>query len=116
MIKHAQSDETTSIGKNVTIDFAGFTYNGTLNLNATLNVVGTAGEVTSIVLNEGAQVYHNYALETTIVRNIAGTDSGWGTLSAPTATGNVVFNTTGRHDFYKYEESANLEWVFVDVE
>ena len=116
MIKNAQSEDTATINKNVAIDFAGFTYNGALDLNATLNVVGTAGKVTSIVLNEGAQVYHSYALETTIVRNIEGTDSGWGTLSAPTATGNVVFNTTGRHDFYKYEESANLEWVFVDVE
>ena len=116
MIKNAQSEDTATINKNVAIDFAGFTYDGALNLNATLNVVGTAGKVTSIVLNEGAQVYHSYALETTIVRNIARKDSGWGTLSAPTATGNVVFNTTGRHDFYKYEESANLEWVFVDVE
>ena len=116
MIKNAQSEDAATINKNVAIDFAGFTYNGALDLNATLNVVGTAGKVTSIVLNEGAQVYHSYALETTIVRNIAGTASGWGTLSAPTATGNVVFNTTGRHDFYKYEESENYEWVFVDVE
>lgn len=116
MIKNAQCETAVAIDENLTIDFAGFTYDGALNLNATLNVVGTAGKVTSIVLNEGAQVYHSYALETTIVRNIEGTDSGWGTLSAPTATGNVVFNTTGRHDFYKYEESANLEWVFVDVE
>lgn len=116
MIKNAQSEDTATINKNVAIDFAGFTYNGALDLNATLNVVGTHGKVTSIVLNEGAQVYHSYALETTIVRNIEGTDSGWGTLSAPTATGNVVFNTTDGHDFYKYEESANLEWVFVDVE
>ena len=116
MIKNAQSEDTATINKNVAIDFAGFTYDGALDLNATLNVVGTAGKVTSIVLNEGAQVYHSYALETTIVRNIASKTSGWGTLSAPTATGNVVFNTTGRHDFYKYEESANLEWVFVDVE
>ena len=116
MIKNAQSEDAATINKNVAIDFAGFTYDGALDLNATLNVVGTAGKVTSIVLNEGAQVYHSYALETTIVRNIAGTASGWGTLSAPTATGNVVFNTTGRHDFYKYEESENYEWVFVDVE
>lgn len=116
MIKNAQSENTATINKNVAIDFAGFTYDGALDLNATLNVVGTAGKVTSIVLNEGAQVYHSYALETTIVRNIEGTASGWGTLSAPTATGNVVFNTTGRHDFYKYEESADFEWVFVDVE
>ncbi len=116
MIKNAQSEDAATINKNVAIDFAGFTYDGALDLNATLNVVGTAGKVTSIVLNEGAQVYHSYALETTIVRNIAGTASGWGTLSAPTATGNVVFNTTGRHDFYKYEESADFEWVFVDVE
>lgn len=118
MIKNAQCETAVAIDENLTIDFAGFTYDGALNLKATatLNVVGTAGNVTSIVLNEGAQVYHSYALETTIVRNIEGTDSGWGTLSAPTATGNVVFNTTGRHDFYKYEESANLEWVFVDVE
>ena len=116
MIKNAQCETAVTIDENLTIDFAGFTYDGALDLNATLNVVGTAGKVTSIVLNEGAQVYHSYALETTIVRNIAGTTSGWGTLSAPTATGNVVFNTTGRHDFYKYEESANLEWVFVDVE
>ena len=116
MIKNAQCETAVTIDENLTIDFAGFTYDGALDLNATLNVVGTAGKVTSIVLNEGAQVYHSYALETTIVRNIEGTASGWGTLSAPTATGNVVFNTTGRHDFYKYEESANLEWVFVDVE
>lgn len=116
MIKNAQCETAVTIDENLTIDFEGFTYDGTLDLNATLNVVGDAGKVTSIVLNEGAQVYHNYALETTIVRNIARKDSGWGTLSAPTATGNVVFNTTGRHDFYKYEESANLEWVFVDVE
>lgn len=116
MIKNAQSEDTATINKNVAIDFAGFTYNGALDLNATLNVVGTPGKVTSIVLNEGAQVYHSYALETTIVRNIERSASGWGTLSAPTATGNVVFNTTGRHDFYKYEESAKYEWVFVDVE
>ena len=116
MIKNAQSETAVTIAENLTIDFAGFTYDGALDLNATLNVVGTPGKVTSIVLNEGAQVYHSYALETTIVRNIEGSDSGWGTLSAPTATGNVVFNTTVGHDFYKYEESANLEWVFVDVE
>ena len=117
MIKNAQFEKAVTIDENLTIDFAGFTYDGTLDLNATLNVVGDAGgTATEIVLNEGAQVYHEYALETTIVRNIARSTSGWGTLSAPTATGNVVFNTTGRHDFYKYEESANLEWVFVDVE
>lgn len=116
MIKNAQCETAVTIDENLTIDFAGFTYDGALDLNATLNVVGTAGKVTSIVLNERAQVYHSYALETTIVRNIEGTASGWGTLSAPTATGNVVFNTTGRHDFYKYEESAKYEWVFVDVE
>ena len=116
MLKNAQSETADAINKDVTIDFAGFTYDGTLDINATLNVVGTAGKVTSIVLNEGSQVYHSYALETTIVRNIEGTASGWGTLSAPTATGNVVFNTTGTHDFYQYVESEDLEWVYVDVE
>lgn len=116
MIKNAQSEDTATINKNVAIDFAGLTYDGALDLDSTLNVVGTAGNVTSIVLNEGAQVYHSYALETTIVRNIAGTTSGWGTLSAPTATGNVVFNTTGKHDFYQYVESQDLEWDYVEVD
>lgn len=118
MIKNAQCETAVTIDENLTIDFAGLTYDGALNLNATatLNVVGDAGEVTSIVLNEGAQVYHSYALATTIVRNIAGTTSGWGTLSAPTATGNVVFNTTGKHDFYQYVESQDLEWDYVEVD
>ena len=115
MIKNAQCETAVTIDENLTIDFAGFTYNGALNLNATLNVVGTAGKVTSIVLNERAQVYHSYALETTIVRNIAGTTSGWGTLSAPTAEGNVVFNTTGTHDFYQYVESQDKEWDYIKV-
>ena len=116
ILKNAQSDDTTTIGKNVTIDFAGFTYDGTLDLNATLNVVGTAGTATSMVLNEGAQVYHSYALATTIVRNVEGTEDVWGTLSAPTTEAVVVFNTEGRHDFYQYVESADLEWEFIAPE
>ncbi|MBR5214702.1 MAG: T9SS type A sorting domain-containing protein [Bacteroidales bacterium] len=116
ILKNAQSDDTTTIGKNVTIDFAGFTYDGTLDLDATLNVVGTAGTATSMVLNEGAQVYHSYALETTIVRNVEGTEDVWGTLSAPTTEAVVVFNTEGGHDFYQYVESADLEWEFIAPE
>lgn len=121
MIKNAQCETAVTIAENLTIDFAGFTYNGALDLNATLNVVGDAGNVTSIVLNEGAQVYHSYALETTIVRNVEGTTSGWGTLSAPTAEGNVAFNYVcdhdqdceHRHDFYQYVESEDLEWKYI---
>ena len=126
ILKNAQSDDATTIGKNVTIDFAGFTYDGTLELNnATLNVVREdvtkEGTATSMVLNEGAQVYHSYALATTIVRNVEGTASGWGTLSAPTAEGDVVFNTntTGKHDFYQYYEPGDengLEWVYIGTD
>ena len=121
MIKNAQCETAVTIAENLTIDFAGFTYDGALDLNATLNVVGTPGKVTSIVLNEGAQVYHSYALETTIVRNVEGTTSGWGTLSAPTAEGNVAFNYVcdhdqdceHRHDFYQYVESEDIEWKYI---
>ncbi len=116
ILRDAESEEPVVVNKDITIDFAGFTYDGALNLKATLDVVGTAGKVTSIVLNEGAQVYHNYALETTIVRNIAGTTSGWGTLSAPTAEGDVEFNTTGTHDFYQYVEYQDLEWDYIPAE
>ena len=115
-VKNAQSETADAINKDVTIDFAGFTYDGTLDINATLNVVGTAGTATSMVLNEGAQVYHSYALATTIVRNVEGTEDVWGTLSAPTTEAVVVFNTEGRHDFYQYVESADLEWEFIAPE
>lgn len=113
MLKNAQSETADAINKDVTIDFAGFTYDGTLDINATLNVVGTAGTATSMVLNEGAQIYHSYALATTIVRNVAFLTSGWGTLSAPTAEAVVVFDTEGRHDFYQYVEPADLEWEYI---
>ena len=122
MLKNAQSETADAINKDVTIDFAGFTYDGTLDINATLNVVGTAGTATSMVLNEGAQIYHSYALATTIVRNVAFLTSGWGTLSAPTKEGSVVFNTTGQHDFYQYVEEGIetaegllYEWDYIEV-
>lgn len=114
MLKNAQSETADAINKDVTIDFAGFTYDGTLDINATLNVVGTAGTATSMVLNEGAQIYHSYALATTIVRNVDGTEDVWGTLSAPTAEAVVVFDTEGRHDFYQYVEPADLEWEYIE--
>lgn len=125
MLKDVEDADTVTVGKNVTIDFAGFTYNGALNLHAILNVVREdetkAGTATSIVLNDGAQINHSYALATTIVRNVAGTASGWGTLSAPTKEGNVAFNYVcdhdqdceHRHDFYQYVESEDLEWKYI---
>ncbi len=126
MLKNAQSETAVTINTDVTIDFAGFTYDGALVLNKTLNVVRKdetkAGTATSIVLNDGAQINHSYALATTIVRNVAGTASGWGTLSAPTAEGKVAFNTTGQHDFYQYVEEGIetaegllYEWDYIEV-
>ncbi len=58
----------------------------------------------------GGQLYTNAALQAVVKKTVEGSSTGWGTLSSPTAEGNVVFSTSTGHDFYQYVESENLEW------
>ena len=98
----------------VTVSTTG-TIKGAVEVTAALNIEKLSDEskITKIVLNDKGQFNCDYALATTVVRNIAASESGWGTLSAPTAEGKAAFVTEGQHDFYQYEESAELEWDYV---
>ena len=58
----------------------------------------------------GGQLYTNAALNAVVKKTVVGSETGWETLSSPTAEGIAVFSTSTGHDFYQYVEANELEW------
>ena len=80
------------------------------NYTAPVVTLGENVTVQGKVEVTGGQLYTNAALQAVVKKTVKGSTKGWGTLSSPTAEGNVVFSTNTGHDFYQYVESAEKEW------
>jgi len=83
------------------------------NYTAPVVTLGESVTVQGKVEVTGGQLYTNAALNAVVKKTVKGSTKGWGTLSSPTAEGNVVFSTSTGHDFYQYVESADLEWNYI---
>lgn len=114
LIKETSSEDAVAIEKNIAIDLNGLKYDGTLEVAANLNIVGTSGEISRIVLNEGGQVNNENAVATTIVKNISGygEGDGWHTISSPVGTvkhENVENLLKEDYDLYYFNE-PDMMW------